>query len=136
MRVLEECAVDGVDSGKLASGVISPWSDALPMLLLLLLLQKSTAALTPRSRDEPVSACPIESWSLTRGQFVVRTNGPRSIYSSSPISSRNIQQCRCDGFEALAPPGLDSPVDQLLYTRRCPSPDTFAPPYPERLPPG
>jgi len=37
MRVLEECAVDGVDSGKLASGVISPWSDALPMLLLLLI---------------------------------------------------------------------------------------------------
>jgi len=38
MRVLEECAVDGVDSGKLASSVISPWSDALPLLLLLLLL--------------------------------------------------------------------------------------------------
>jgi len=65
---------------------------------------------------------------VTGGQFVVRTNGPRSIYASSPISSRNIQQCRCDGVEALAPPGLDSPVDQLLYTRRCPSPDTFAPP--------
>ena len=36
MCLLEERAVDAVVSGKLASSVISPWSDALPLLLLLL----------------------------------------------------------------------------------------------------